>query len=222
MGRLPPGVLIMIVALLSASAGALFMWAIGYAIGGKEDRTTERSPRRDPPASGPGELLRVSRSRKGLVVSVQGKPLHHLREITDPQVGQETVEAVRAVLGFAEGWLPALQEQQPGSPSTSTPSVVDKSALSKPTPGTVPTIVSRAPLLSSSEPLRLVEEIDALVQERLRARPDLAEKRIRLTHHVDGSILIYVGQQRYRSATDIPDEAVRAFIRDAIRAWEDQ
>jgi hypothetical protein len=67
-----------------------------------------------------------------------------------------------------------------------------------------------------------VEEIDALVQGRLRARPDLAWRGIRLTPDIDGTLLIYVGQQRYRSAGEIPDEDVRGFISDAIQAWESQ
>jgi hypothetical protein len=67
-----------------------------------------------------------------------------------------------------------------------------------------------------------VEEIDALVQERVRERPDLADQGIRLTHGIDGRILIYVGQQRYRSADDIPDDDVKALIHDAIRVWESQ
>jgi hypothetical protein len=73
-----------------------------------------------------------------------------------------------------------------------------------------------------SGPLSLVDEIDALVQERLRERPDLAEQGIRLTHDIDGSILIYVGQKRYRSADEIPNDDVKGLIHDAIRAWESQ
>jgi hypothetical protein len=73
-----------------------------------------------------------------------------------------------------------------------------------------------------SEPLNLVEEIDALVQERLRGRPDLAARDIRLTEDATGRPLICVGQQRYRSAGAIPDEEVRILIQETIQAWEEE
>jgi hypothetical protein len=73
-----------------------------------------------------------------------------------------------------------------------------------------------------SDPLKLVEEIDTLIQRRLEDRPDLAKKGIRLTRDVHGHLLIYVGRQRYRSADEVPDDEVGAFIRETIRMWENQ
>jgi hypothetical protein len=220
MGRLPLGVFVLIIALLSASAGALLTWVAAYAFRGGEDKTTREPSEKSSPPSETGELLRVSRTKEDLAVFVQGKPLRHLREITDPEVGRETVAAIRAVLAFAEGWLPTLQEQQGAYRPTSRSSVVSEATSSHQTPGTTQTTYGSPSESSLLEPLRLVEEIDALVQERLRGRPDLAAQGIRLTHDIDGSILIYVGQQSYRSADDIPDDDVRGLIRDAIRAWE--
>jgi hypothetical protein len=220
MSRLPPGIFVLIIALLSAFAGALLTWLIRYAPDGREDDPAPQSSDHESSSAETRELLRVSRTKQGLAVFVQGKPLRHLREVTDPQVGHETVAAIRAVLSFAEGWLPPMQEQRRTSRSRNRPSMSDKATSAPRVPGTTPVTFGRSSQPSLSKPLRLVEEIDALVQERLQARPDLAERGIRLTHDVDGSILIYVGQQRYRSAGEIPDEVVRDFIRDAIRTWE--
>jgi LPS sulfotransferase NodH len=137
-------------------------------------------------------------------------------------VGRETVAAIRAVLAFAEGWLSTLQEQPGAYRSTSRSSVVSEAKSSQQMPGTRQIISGSTSESSLLGPLRLVEEIDALVQERVRERPDLADQGIRLTHDIDGRILIYVGQQRYRSADDIPDDDVKALIHDAIRVWESQ
>ncbi len=67
-----------------------------------------------------------------------------------------------------------------------------------------------------------METIDAFLQERLQERPNLAKRGIRLTRDVKGHILVYVGQERYRSLDQIPAAEVRAFIRETIRLWETQ
>jgi hypothetical protein len=72
----------------------------------------------------------------------------------------------------------------------------------------------------SAEPLKLIEEINTLIQERLHERPDLARRGIRLTRDMDGRPLIYVGKQPYRSADEIPDDEVSAFIAETIHLWE--
>jgi hypothetical protein len=221
MGSLPLGVFVLIIALLSALAGALLAWLIAYAISSGESKPRESSPQRAS-LSETTELLRVSRTDGDLAVFVQGKPLRHLREITDPEVGGETVAAIRAVLTFAEGWLPTLQQHERVPHSTGQSVKAGGPRSLHQLSGRTQTAFDRpseAPLL---EPLSLVEEIDALVQERLPERPDLAERGIRLTRDIDGSILIYVGQQRYRSPDEIPDDDVRTFIHDAIRTWESQ
>ena len=46
----------------------------------------------------------------GLAVLAEGQSYRRLRDINDPRVGQDTIEAIRAILAFAEGWLPFIQE----------------------------------------------------------------------------------------------------------------
>jgi hypothetical protein len=222
MGRLPPSVFVLVIALLSAAAGALLTWVLGYAITGRERRGAREPSQRDPTPAETGEVLRVSRTRQGLAVFVQGKPLRHLREITDPEVGREAVAAIKAVLAFAEGWLPRLQGGQKTLRAESGPSVVGDGRPSHHGPVSTEATSGTASESAFLGPLNLVEEIDALVQERLRARPDLSDLGVRLTCDIDGSILIYVGRQRYHSAAEIPHDDVRRLIRDAIRAWESQ
>jgi hypothetical protein len=164
------------------------------------------------------ELLRVSRTKKGLAVFVQGRRYRHLREIANSQMGRETIEALKAVLTFAEGWLPTPQ-QAPPPPVPEKPIVDQEAFLERLRQSKLfPSDSSSEP--SEPESLRLVEEIDDLVQQRLRKRPDLAEQRVRLDSGADGCLRIHVGQQVFGSVDDVSDAQVQALIQDAIREWE--
>jgi hypothetical protein len=219
MGALPPFVYILLALGSLAIAGALLVWVVDYI------RSTGSRRREEPPASveptpaGEQELLRVLRTSKdGLAVYAQGQRYRHLREIADPQVGRETVEALQAVLAFAEGWLPA-PSRPPVQPAPREPTVDEATFLERLRRGDV--FSPRSPAGPSLlEPVIPVEHINDLVQERLREQPDLARRRICLTTEVDGSLHIYVGQQTFEAVDDIPEPAVRALIRDAIREWE--
>lgn len=69
-------------------------------------------------------------------------------------------------------------------------------------------------------PLNLADEIDQMVQHRLRERPDLADRHIRLASGLDGGLRIYVDGEIFEAVSDIADFKVREIIRDAIREWE--
>jgi hypothetical protein len=223
MGALPALFYLVLALAALAMAGGLLVWVIRYA-GSKDDSSS--GERLNPTTVGTSapegeqELLRVSRTQKGkLVVVVQGRRYHHLREITDPQIGRETIEALKAVLAFAEGWLPT-SPQAPSQPASSKSTVDEEAFLER---------LRRSNLFSAGvspapprvEPLIPVEAINDLVQERLRKRPDLAGWHVFLTAEVGGDLRIYVGPQAFESVDDIPEPEVRALIQDAIREWED-
>ncbi|MGD2164060.1 MAG: hypothetical protein PVH50_00865 [Anaerolineae bacterium] len=202
--------LILIVAALSGCAGALLTLLAVYLTAGDEREM----------AGGADELLSVIRTEDGPAVFVRGKRLRRLHEIEDRETGEETVAAIKAVLSFAEGWLPALKDRQASNSSTAGPPVPDSV---DPTPleeQGVQVATEGEPDASLSGPLDLVQEIDSLLQERLQERPDLAEMEIRMARDVQGRPLIYVGPERYRSAEEVPDETISAFIRETIRLWE--
>ena len=117
MGALPPFVYLVVALGSVVIAGGLLVWVVGYIRGAGRKRAS--SSGRQPSGSGPTsggdqELLRVSRiGEDRLAVFVQGKRYRHLQEIKDSQVGRETVEALQAVLTFAEGWLPSLRPESP-------------------------------------------------------------------------------------------------------------
>ena len=203
-------------------AGCLLVWVIRY-VGRKDDGKSKESPNPDaatPSApAGEQELLRVSRTQKGeLAVYVQGQRYRHLRWITDPQIGRETIEALKTVLAFAEGWLPA----SPRAPSQSAPvrSTVDEEAFLERLRQSDMFSTRDSSPASWTEPLIPVEAINDLVQKRLQERPDLAGQHVRLTTEASGDLRIYVGPRAFESVDDVPEPEVRALIQDAIREWE--
>jgi hypothetical protein len=70
------------------------------------------------------------------------------------------------------------------------------------------------------DPLNLADEIDQMVQHKLRERPDLAGRHIRLSSGLDGGLCIYVDDEVFEAVGDITDFRVRELIRDTIREWE--
>ncbi|HEY71759.1 MAG TPA: hypothetical protein G4N99_00630 [Thermoflexia bacterium] len=175
------------------------------------------------------DLLCVSRTKDGLVIFVQGQRRRHLQEITDPQVGRETIEAIKAVLEFSEGWLPSMRQQ--AVPSTVPPEAnIDHEtfltqlrrapapASNKP-PGLLASLQRQTPS-NLLDPLHLVDEIDDLVQQRLRERPELAKHHVRLTTGATGGLRVYVDQQAFDAVDDVPNPQIKALVQAAIREWE--
>lgn len=219
MRELPADVFVLAIAVVSALVGALLTWIVTQITGETRRGAAPASPQEEAASD---DLLRVTRAKGGPTIFVQGRRTNHLRDIKDRETGQETILAIKAVLTFAEGWLPALQGKPGGSASPqgrSTKSALDVSPSVR---QNVLLAGERARDASLSEPLKLIEEIDALIQTRLQKRPDLVRRRIRLTRDVHGRPLIYVGQEQYRSADEIPDDEVRAFIQETIHIWENQ
>ncbi len=238
MGVLPLAYLIPAL-VASAIAGGLLVWLIGYISGGGKGALIghERPPTAVVPAepetpvpAGKQELLRVSRTEKGkLVVFVQGRRCHYLREVRDPQVGRETIEALKTVLAFAEGWLPTLRQESP-QPAPGKSSVDEEAFLEKlrqsdlfpldEPSGSLGRLRPHASPLPLKPLLTPADQINDLVQQRLGERPDLVKHNIRLTTGEDGGLRIHMGLQTFAAIDDVPDPEVRALIHDAIREWE--
>jgi hypothetical protein len=226
-----PSIIYLILALGAfAVAGGLLVWVTGYIRGKSKENSKERerSPTSVTPAepgtiapAGERELLRISRTKKDdLAIFVQGQRYRHLREIKDPQVGRETIEALKVMLAFSEGWLPTSRQAPPQPEPAAQKSTVDEEAFLERLRRSDLFSVGSPARSSQPAPLIPVKRINDLVQERLRERPDLAGRNIHLTTGVDGTLLIYVAQQTFDAVGDIPDPQVRALIQDAIREWE--
>ena len=218
MAGLPPAALLVIVAALSALAGGVLTWLVVYLTRDRapEGRASSSGARNEPSP----DLLRVVATKSGPVVLIRGERRGHLSQIRDRETGEEAVAAVDAVLTFAEGWLPTLRRRYEAAVSAA-PRAQRRGTSAAPA-GSKQTGMTSARSASAADPLRMVEEIDALLQQRLAKEPGLAEQGIRLTRDVKEGILIYVGQDPYGSTEDIPDERIARFIRETIRIWESQ
>lgn len=68
--------------------------------------------------------------------------------------------------------------------------------------------------------LSIVAQIDTVLQTRLENSP-LADKGIRLIERTAlGGVEVYVGQEKYPSLEDVPDQEIKAVVRAAIEEWE--
>jgi hypothetical protein len=201
----------------------------------KPNTSTQQEPSSTNPETGPPqpskavdreELLSVARTEEGeMLVLARGQPYRRLRDINDPRLGQDTIEAIHAMLVFAEGWIPFIQKWSAESAKAAQEHLAPQSPQqgTTPYPGrpTSPTSTTTIPRPGSLlEPLPLVSEINDLVQRRLKEHPDLSEHLITLTTAVDGSLRIYVDHTAFQSVDAISDPGVRNLIQNAIQEWE--
>jgi hypothetical protein len=239
MGALP--LELVILAIVAFLVGALLMWLVNYISRGQSRQQSRATARLEGAnATDEQELLCVLRTEKGPPdVLVQGRRYRHLRDITNPQVGYETVEALKAVMEFAEGWLPEPQPvPQPPLPEpalTGEPAVPSEPPADRATflkqlrernPFTAPQLSrmvppSRRPRSDALPPLvPPADQINNLIQRRLRKQPDLVDQKIRLVTGPDGGLIIHVGLQTFHTVAGITDPRARALVQDAIREWE--
>jgi hypothetical protein len=217
MNGLPPYAIVLLAVLALGMAVLLIVWLFRYVTGSQRQAAAEEGFSSSP-ASTPDLASRLDQehvlcvSRKadgGATVTVQGKPYDRLRDIKDPTVGRYAVDAVKGVLIFAEDLLP---------------STVRRSLRSSKSPmgdaGEGPAQAGLAGEQAQVAPRQLVDQIDQLVQARLRDRPKLAELGIRLREGGGGGLVIFVGQQSYDSVDKVAHEEVRDLIREAIAEWE--
>jgi hypothetical protein len=64
----------------------------------------------------------------------------------------------------------------------------------------------------------LAEQVDEILQEKL-AKSPLRDKGIRLTDSPDRGLLVWVGLEKYVGIDAIPDEQVKAVLREAVDEW---
>lgn len=69
--------------------------------------------------------------------------------------------------------------------------------------------------------LNVVAQINAILQEKLE-NTHLKQRGIRLVEQPDHSMVVMIGLDKYESVEDVPDEQVKAVIRQAVSEWEDQ
>lgn len=235
LNELPAVVFLILTIGLLVLAGGLGAWLWNYITNAdrhRRQRAAESSPETgDMQQSDDVELLRVSRTAQGdVIVFVQGEPRQHLREIKDFQQGQDTVTALRAVLAFAEGYLPvgASTQAETSAPAPSEPPIDEETFLERlkqtdlfPLEEPKPTLWG-ATLSRKAQPLTPLttpaDQINELLQSRLESS-SFSHRDIQITTGKDGGICIYVGAQRFTTVEEVPDAEIRALIQGAIDEW---
>jgi hypothetical protein len=69
------------------------------------------------------------------------------------------------------------------------------------------------------KPISIVTLIDEVLQKKLASSP-LAAKKIRLEEGSVGEVVVFVGAVRYSGIDAVPDESIKAIIREAIAEWD--
>jgi len=222
-----------IFAFVAFLAGLLVMWLLNYASSGeKKQRQAPTSVEAQGSVDEEASLC-VRRARGGrLSVFVRGRRYRSLKEITDAEVGRETIEAIGTVMEFAGEWLPALRQQAASVAPTEPDSGADQHTFlqqlrqtPKPPSGGSLAPPARPAVRepgSMLDPLNFVEDIDDKVQQKLKARPALADRFVRLTTGIGGGLRIYVDKQVFSEVSEVPDPEIRTIIQDAIREWESE
>lgn len=177
-----------------------------------------------------------------LVVEVAGQQFHQARELTSERRAQ-----LELTLERLSNWLrkplqtplsplpdrPAADSPVETTPPVASPSASDINAAGQlaPAPNHLPPIkkvslnpvdvVAKAfqadivvPIVSKS----LAEQVDEILQEKLFESP-LREKKIRLLDLPGGGLVVMVGLEKYDGIDAVPDEQVRALLREAVDEW---
>ena len=66
----------------------------------------------------------------------------------------------------------------------------------------------------------MVEQIEELLQFRLAATPELAQRSIHLRPAHDGGVRIEIDGSFFEGVGEVPDNQIREFIQSTIREWE--
>lgn len=220
--------LMIVVAILSMFFGYFFGLFEGRGQGYKKRKQEEEAekatspseaetqpPSPPPPAAHPlpqpePSLLRLSRDANG-----------QLRlELDNVQVNTTalSVNERRRLIELLNLMRPWLVSEQPAPAPRPT-----AAPASPPPPAAVPApsrpVAPPPPTAAPTAPKSIVEQIDAILQERIAGTP-LESRGIRLLEAPDGSVTVLVGLNRYQGIAEVPDEDIRAAIRSATEEWE--
>jgi hypothetical protein len=183
-------------------------------------------------------VMRVWQDREGrLVVEAQGQRYRHLFEIRDGEVGRRVLDIINRLSEFAQLQESRLSpESPPWTDGSALPAaaghaesddVIDKLRAqddaqpprSRITADPLP-FRPQNPGQQSNITLDLAREVDQLLQVRLKATPEFAQRYIHVIGARDGTLRFDVDGRHYGSLQEVPDLQVRQVIQAAIADWE--
>ena len=131
------------------------------------------------------------------------------------------VESIPPTSEKSEVSAQASSTWQPVRTSTPPAEMADERGRSSINPLEVFTRALQPRSETQTSDINVVAQIDAILQEKLVDSP-LRQRGIRLVEQTDHSMLVLIGLEKYASVDDVPDEAVKAVIRQSVSEWEDR
>jgi hypothetical protein len=159
-------------------------------------------------------------------IEIGGVRYPNLREIHDDRLAHKVLEALEGLQSFA-GITRGVSAPAP-VPASMPSAVAPNIPVIPPSVARVePTILSAmtqsgAPSKprNPAPPNSILDQIEKVVQRNLLKDPVLADRRIHVGAAADGSLLIEVDWDTYKSADEIADDTVRNLIKTSIQEWE--
>lgn len=175
----------------------------------------------EPPAHDAVELLRVYRDLAdgSLIVVIGGQPFRSFAELRDADLDrrlQAVLRDLEALTGLARPPAPAVSAAQeyPAEDLPARPPSMFRQ-MTRVAMGQRP-----EPLVPPTPERSIAEEIEDLLQERLRDRPEFAGRDIHVRPALSGGVTIEVDGQFFEGVGEVTDEAVRALLTEVVRTWE--
>lgn len=196
-------------------------------IAGAAGKTLTRAESAVPNAPADAVVVLRDPVSKEWQVELGGVRYPNLREIHDDRLAHRVLEALEGLQIFAgisrstaaATPMPSTTTLPPAAPNIPVipPSVprVEQTILTALTQSGAPS-KPRYP----APPNSILDQIEKVVQRNLLKDPVLADRRIHVGAAADGSLLIEVDWDTYKSADEIPEDSVRSLIKTSIQEWE--
>ncbi len=175
-----------------------------------------------PPAQDMVELLRVYRDLAdgSLIVAIGDQTFRSLAELRSADLERRFQTILRDLEALAQPARPqgAQPSAAPETPTVDVPPARPPSFLRQMTRvamGQTPETVELPPERS------IAEQIEDLLQERLRGLSEFAGREIHVRPALSGGVTIEVDGVFYQGVGEVTDEAVRALLMEVVRAWEE-
>jgi hypothetical protein len=148
------------------------------------------------------------------VVEVQGQRYRRLGDIHDDNAAAKILSAIEGLRTFAGVTLTAPSAPAEPMPASSAPPAVEALPATVSPPRGFHQATYPAPAGS------IIAQIETILQRELEQHPDLSDRSIHMGARPDGSLLIEVDRNLYRSPDEIADARVREVVMLAVRTWE--
>ena len=167
------------------------------------------------------EVMRVLRQPPlgKLVVEVNQKRVEQLAEVQEKTIRHLLLAAIGELVGFAGGYQvlvdagvapPLVGEAKPTAAPISMPKAVP------PTPSPA----ARSTAVSATASINIVDEINAILQQKLAEDPGLNGRSLKISRAIAGNLRIEADGKLYQRPEELTDDKLKELLRQALAEWE--